>query len=68
MKNNLREAREACGLTIRQVSKMLGLTFQAVSQAELRPNDPTLSTARKYAKLYGAEIDHLFPPGKDKTR
>lgn len=59
----LRETRERAGFTQRDLAKRLGMTQQAVSQAESREANPTIAFMRRWAEACGLELEiRLAPP------
>lgn len=56
----LQEAREACGLSSRDVAEKLNVTQQAVSQWEKGKSFPDVGNLVKLSDLYGVSIDWLL--------
>ena len=52
----LRQAREDAGLTQRELGQRLGISQQAVAQAERWSANPTVGFMRKWAASCGAEL------------
>jgi DNA-binding XRE family transcriptional regulator len=53
----LRDAREAAGLTQRELAGLLGSTQQAVAQAERWTANPTVGFVQRWAKACGARLE-----------
>lgn len=59
---NIREIREAIGITVSDAAKGAGITPAGMSVIE-RGSDVTLSTMKKLARFYGKSFDELWPRG-----
>jgi transcriptional regulator with XRE-family HTH domain len=58
----LRSLREAAGLTQRQLAIRLGVTQQAVAQAERWESNPTIELLRRWAGACGATVEIRLEP------
>jgi len=59
----LREAREGAGLTQRQLAERLGVSQQAVAQAERWQSNPSWSLIRSWAEALAAKAELSLRPG-----
>jgi transcriptional regulator with XRE-family HTH domain len=59
----LREVRLAAGLSLREVSRQLGISPSFVSQMENGKSQPSVATLYSFAQLLGVTIDDLFGQG-----
>ena len=64
----VREAREAAGLTIKQVAKALGRPFTFVSKCELGERRIDPADLLKFAELYDKPIEYFYPRRRRQTR
>lgn len=53
----LRETREKAGLTQRELARRLGITQQAVSQAEAWESNPTVAFIRRWVEACGSTLE-----------
>ena len=53
----LRAAREATGLTQRDLGEILGCTQQAIAQAERWESNPTVSFMRRWVRALGGHVE-----------
>ena len=58
----VRQAREAKGLTQRQLADTLGKRHSHISQTETGQTEPNLRTLKKFAKALDVPISALLPP------
>lgn len=58
--SNLRKAREAKGLTLKDVVKATGYTEVSISRWETGERIPKVTAVYNLAKFYGVSIDRLF--------
>jgi DNA-binding XRE family transcriptional regulator len=58
----LRDAREAAGLTQRELAGLLGGTQQAVAQAERWTANPTVGFVQRWASACGARLELALVP------
>lgn len=58
--SNLRKAREAKGLTLKDVVKATGYTEVSISRWETGTRIPKATVLYNLAKFYGVSIDRLF--------
>jgi len=58
----LRDAREAAGLTQRELADLLGSTQQAVAQAERWTANPTVAFVQRWASACGAHLELALVP------
>jgi DNA-binding XRE family transcriptional regulator len=58
MRRALIDARNAAGMSQREVADLLGIKQSSIAAFERHDNDPKLSTIRRYALAVGAQIDH----------
>ena len=56
----LRVAREEAGMTQKQLALMLGVSQQAIAQAERWDSNPTISFMRRWAEATGARMKITF--------
>lgn len=56
----LREVRIASGLSLREVSRKIGVSASFVSQLENGKSQPSVSTLYSFAQLFGITLDDLF--------
>lgn len=56
----IREARQQCGLTQKQVAEKLGITDNALCQYEKGVREPSISTIIELCKLYDVSADYLL--------
>lgn len=61
-----REARIAAGLSIKEVSKNLGVSRVSVWNWESGNLNPKLETLKKLSNLYGVTVDELLREGGNK--
>ena len=55
----LKKLRSDKGLTQKELSDQLHVTFQTISKWENDENEPDISTLKELAKLYDCSIDYL---------
>ena len=60
MKLNLKEAREACGLTQLEMARLLGINDVTLSGYELGKHNPKTDTLIKIAQLCNVTVDYLL--------
>jgi len=58
--NNLRELREAAGLSQRQLADAVGLTDQTISNIERGARTPSVETALSIARVLGVSVERVF--------
>lgn len=58
--NNLRELREAAGLSQRQLADAVGLTDQTISNIERGARTPSVETALTIARVLGVSVERVF--------
>jgi DNA-binding XRE family transcriptional regulator len=58
MRRALINARNAAGMTQKDVAELLGIKQSSIAAFERHDNDPKLSTIRRYALAVGARVDH----------
>lgn len=58
--SNLRQKRESLGLTLKDVSRKIGVHFTTISDWELGRKEPRPKNKIKIATLYGCEVEELF--------
>lgn len=56
----LREVRIASGLSLREVSRQIGVSASFVSQLENGKSQPSVTTLYSFAQLFGITLDDLF--------
>jgi transcriptional regulator with XRE-family HTH domain len=56
----LSKAREAAGLTLRQVTAATGVPHARLSEYERGLSEPLVSTAIRIARFYGQSVEELF--------
>ncbi len=66
MKNNLRVRRAERGWSQADLGRELGVSRQTVNAIETGRYDPSLPLALKMAKVFGAKIEEIFQPDKQK--
>lgn len=57
---NIKRFREDKGLTLKEVSDVIGMTLGYYSQIELGKNTPSLENAYKIAKFWGMTIEEIW--------
>jgi len=57
---DLREARQAAGLTQAEVADHLGISRPTYIKMEKRPEEVTISDAITLADLFGVKVDAIF--------
>ncbi len=60
MKNRLKEAREAAGLTQKEVGEKVGVSRQAINAIETGKFDPSIWLAYDLARLFDSSIEVFF--------
>lgn len=60
MKNRLKEAREAAGLTQKEVGEKVGVSRQAINAIETGKFDPSIWLAYDLARLFDSSIEDFF--------
>jgi transcriptional regulator with XRE-family HTH domain len=63
----VREAREAAGLTIKEVARALGRPFTFVSKCELGERRIDPADLLKFAELYDKPIEYFYPRRRRRT-
>lgn len=56
----IKKLRNESGLTQKDLSNMVNVTFQTVSKWENDENEPDVSTLKKLASLFGCSLDYLL--------
>ena len=62
MDNQIKERREALGLSQGALAKACGVSRQTINAIENNKYDPTLALAFHLAKTLGTTVDELFTP------
>ncbi|MFB6165907.1 MAG: helix-turn-helix transcriptional regulator [Haloarculaceae archaeon] len=65
MKTDLRERREAAGLSQADLGAAVGVTRQTINSIERGRYDPSLELAFRLARYFGCSIEELFDPELD---
>ncbi len=60
LSKNLKELREQYGYTLKDVAKLLGITYQSYHAYERGLTVPTLQNFLKLAELYDVSLDDLI--------
>lgn len=58
--NDIRELREAAGLTQAELARRIGVTRQTLIAIEQGKYSPTLELAFQIARVFGASLDDVF--------
>ncbi len=61
----IKKLRNENGLTQKDLSNMVNVTFQTVSKWEKDENEPDVSTLKKLASLFGCSLDYLLSEEED---
>ena len=56
----LKKLRTEKGLTQKDLSDQLHVTFQTISKWESDTNEPDIATLKELAKFYGCSVDYLI--------
>jgi putative transcriptional regulator len=67
MRNELRERREAAGLSQADLGAAVDVTRQTINAIERDRYDPSLELAFKLAAFFDCEVEALFDPDIDVT-
>ena len=67
MKNDVREHREAAGMSQADLAEAVGVTRQTINAIERDRYDPSLELAFKLAAHFDCAIEELFDPQLDGT-
>ena len=65
MKNEVRERREAAGMSQADLAAAVGVTRQTINAIERERYDPSLELAFKLAAHFDCAIEELFDPELD---
>lgn len=65
MKNEVRERREAAGLSQAELGAAVGVTRQTINAIERERYDPSLELAFELAAHFDCAVEDLFDPGMD---
>ena len=65
MKNDVRERREAAGMSQADLAAAVGVTRQTINAIERERYDPSLELAFKLAAHFDCAIEELFDPELD---
>ena len=65
MKNHLRELRERRGWSQGELGEQLDVSRQTINAIETGKYDPSLPLAFRIARLFRAQIESIFEPGKE---
>ena len=57
---DLREARQAAGLTLRKAGDLIGVSFVTVQQWEMATTSPMVNRLPAIAKAYGLTLNEAF--------
>ena len=60
MKNRVKEFREACGLTQKELGEKVNVSRQAINAIETGKYDPSIWLAYHLAHYFGQPIEELF--------
>lgn len=60
MKNNVRQLREAAGLSQRSLSEALGVSRQTINSIETERYDPSLTLAINIARYFQTTVEEMF--------
>lgn len=60
MRNDVRELREAAGLSQRELGERLGVSRQTVNSIETGRYDPSLPLAIAIARHFGLTVEEIF--------
>ena len=60
MNNNIRQLREARGLTQKELSQQVGVSRQAINAIETGKYDPSIRLAFALARFFGKTVEELF--------
>ena len=63
MKNEVRECREAAGLSQAELGAAVGVTRQTINAIERERYDPSLELAFELAAHFDCAVEDLFDPG-----
>ena len=63
----IKKLRIDSGLTQKDLSNMVNVTFQTVSKWEKDENEPDLATVRELAKLFGCSLDYLLSEDEEEA-
>lgn len=64
----LREERERCGISQRELAKRLGVSASLISQIETGQSKPSVVTLYAYVSELGVSLDRLFDPTQGEPR
>lgn len=64
MGRRLAEARQAAGITQRELAQAVGVTDQTISNIERGASRPDLETALSIARYFGRPVESLFAPSE----
>ena len=64
--NRIRQARQAIGITMRQLGKKVGCSEAAISNYELGKREPDYETLLKIGEVLGVSVSYLLGEGHDK--
>jgi putative transcriptional regulator len=62
MKNEIRERRDAAGLSQADLAEAVGVTRQTINAIERERYDPSIELAFKLARHFDCRIEDLFDP------
>ena len=65
MRNEVRECREAAGLSQAELGAVVGVTRQTINAIERERYDPSLELAFKLAAHFDCAVEDLFDPGAE---
>ncbi|PSP92443.1 transcriptional regulator [Halobacteriales archaeon QS_1_68_44] len=65
MRNEVRERREAAGLSQAELGAAVGVTRQTINAIERERYDPSLELAFELAAHFDCAVEDLFDPGTD---
>ena len=64
--NRIRQARQAIGITMRQLGQKVGCSEAAISNYELGKREPDYETLLKIGEVLGVSVSYLLGEGHDK--
>ncbi|WP_027827135.1 helix-turn-helix domain-containing protein [Ligilactobacillus saerimneri] len=59
-KISVRAARVNAGMTLREAAKLLGISYQTLSDYENNEDLIRLGTIKKMSEVYGIPVDYIF--------